>query len=155
MIIYKGNGNSNFVPWTCNTKILLAILIGLSFLNIYNSSCTQKAELASTRRIISFTLFYWTGIWSTFILTPSLSGLSISRPIILTSNEKFIFEQFLKGIFIIPLLGILIIFTPDFLSYNSFKQIICGTSPLLWIGIIKGVRSSIWSSNKPLISVDI
>ena len=138
MIIYKGKGNSNFVPWTCRTKILLAILIGLSFLNIYNYSWTQKAEFASTRRIRSFILFYRTGRWRTFIFTPSLSGLSISRPTIFTSNEKFIFEQFLKGIFIIPLLGILIILTPDFLSSNSLRQIIWGTSPLLIMGNIKG-----------------
>jgi len=138
MIIYKGKGKSNFVPWTWSTRILLAIRIGLSFLNIYNSSWTQKAEFASTRRIKSFILFYWAGKCKTFIFTPSLSGLSKSRPTIFTSKEKFMFEQFLKGIFMMPLLGIFMILTPDFLSYSSLRQMIWGTYPLLMIGMIKG-----------------
>jgi len=34
------------------------------------------------------------------------------------------FEQFLKGIFIVPLLGIFIILIPVRLSYSSFRHMI-------------------------------
>ena len=64
------------------------------------------------------------------------------------------FELFLKGIFMEPLLGILMIFMPERLYSNSFRQIIWGTSPRLKMGKVKGVRSSTCSSREPDISVD-
>jgi hypothetical protein len=73
---------------------------------------------------------------------------------ILISKEKFMFEQFLNGIFIIPLLGIFIMRAPDCLSSSYFKHTICGTSPLLIIGTISGSSSSICSYKTPLISVE-
>lgn len=144
IMIYKGKGKSNLVPCTWRTKILRAILIGLSFFNIYKSKCTQNVEFASTLKLGSFPLLFSSIGWfkRTLTLTPSESGLSIYLLTILTSNEKLIFELFLKGIFIWPLLGIFIIFVPDLLSYNSLRHMIWGTSPRLMIGKIKGESSS-------------
>ncbi len=56
IIIYRGKGKSKRVPCTCNTKIRRAILIGLSFFNNYRSKCTQKVELAYTRKLVSLGL---------------------------------------------------------------------------------------------------
>lgn len=156
MIISKGNGNSKRVPCTWSTKIRRAILMGLSFFSISKSMWTQNVELASTLKIGSFPLFFYSGGWfgSIFILTPSASGLSSYLPTIFTSKEKLIFEQFLKGIFMVPLLGIFIIFVPDRLSYSSLRQMIWGTYPLLMIGSTRGFSSSIWSSREPEMSVD-
>lgn len=124
IIISKGNGNSKRVPWTCSTSNLLAIRIGLSFLSIYNYKCTQNAELAYTLSIGSLSFAFSSGAWlgRTLILTPSASGLSKSLLINLISKEKFMLEQFLNGIFITPLLGILIILTEDLLSSSYFKH---------------------------------
>lgn len=155
MIISRGKGKRSLVPWTCRTRMRLATRIVLSFLNISNYNCTQKAELASTRKMRSLGLPYGGACWwSTLIRTPSASGFSRSLPTILTSKEKLMLEQFLKGIFMIPLLGILIIFTPVALSSSSFRQTICGTSPLLCMDMTKGANSSICNSRTPLISVD-
>jgi hypothetical protein len=55
-MISRGKGKSSLVPCTCSTRIRLATRIVLSFLNISSYSCTQKAELASTRRMRSFGL---------------------------------------------------------------------------------------------------
>ena len=156
IMISRGKGKSSLVPCTCSTRILLAILIGLSFFSIYRSRCTQNVELASTRRLGSFPFAFSSGGWfrRTFTFTPSVSGFYISLPTILTSNEKLMFEQFLNGIFIVPLLGILIILVPDLLSSSSFRQMIWGTSPRLIIGRTKGERSSTCSSKVPEMSVE-
>jgi hypothetical protein len=141
MIISRGKGKRSLVPCTCSNSIRLATRIGLSFFSISNDKWTKKAELASTRKLAYFALFFSYGLISwdkTLILTPSASGLSIYLPIILTSNEKLIFEQFLKGIFIDCLLGIFMILAPERLSYNYFKQTIWGTSPREWIWRISG-----------------
>jgi hypothetical protein len=86
----------------------------------------QKVELASTRRLGSLPLLLSSGGWlgRTLILTPSASGLSSYFPTIFTSKEKLMFEQFLKGIFMVPLLGIFIILVPVRLSSSSLRQMI-------------------------------
>jgi hypothetical protein len=144
-MISRGKGNNRRVPCTCNTRILLATRMGLSFLSISRSRCTQKVELAYTLMVGYFPFPFSSGRGRegrTLILTPSVSGLSISRPTILTSNEKLMLEQFLKGIFMDPLLGILMILVPERLSSNSLRQMTWGTSPRLWIGRMTGVSSS-------------
>ena len=141
MMISRGKGKRSLVPCTCSNRIRLATRIGLSFLSISKDKWTKKAELASTLKLASLGLFfsYWTISWGkTLILTPSASGLSSYLPMILTSNEKLMFEQFLKGIFIDCLLGIFIILAPERLSYNYFKHTIWGTSPLECIWRISG-----------------
>lgn len=107
--------------------------------------------------LVSLPLIFSSNGWfgSTLMRTPSESGLSKSLPTSFTSNEKLMLEQFLNGIFMTPLLGILIILTPDLLSSNSLRQTIWGTSPLLWMEMISGDSSSICSSKVPLISVDV
>ena len=121
IIISRGKGNSSLVPCTCSTRMRRATRIGLSFLNIYNSKGTQKAELASTRKLPSF---FSPCPASTLIRTPSESGFSAYLLITRTSNEKFMFDRFLKGIFIVPLLGIFMILVPDRLSSSSLRQMI-------------------------------
>ena len=142
MMIYSGKGNSRRVPCTCSTSMRRATLIGLSFFSISSDKCTKKAEFASTRKLASFGLLFYstTSLAKTLILTPSASGLSSSLPMTLTSKEKLMFEQFLKGIFIDCLLGIFIIFAPDLLSSSSFRHTIWGTSPRDWIGSTRGAN---------------
>lgn len=142
MITSKGNGKFSFVPWTWSINNLLATLITGSFFINSNSKVTQNAEFASTFKITLYFFDFsssnfiagWFGI--TFSFTPSESVFYPSFPKSFISKKKFMFEQFLNGIFIMFLLGIFIIFcfVPKF--YISFMQIICGTSPRLLIGII-------------------
>lgn len=141
MMTYNGKGKNSLVPWTCKRRILLATRIEPSFFNNSNYNVMQNVEFASTLIMKLYLPFYlfstnfgpgWFGI--IFSLTPSESGFYWSFPSSFNSKKKLIFELFLKGIFIIFLLGILTTLRPVFSFIIYFKQIICGTSPLATIG---------------------
>lgn len=105
--------------------------------------------------ILSSSILGWFGLFVVILKrTPSESGLVSSLDKSFTSKKKFIFEQFLKGMFIVPLEGILIILNPVFSLTIYFKHTMLGTSPLLVIGKTKGRKLSICKVKTPLISVD-
>lgn len=63
-------------------------------------------------------------------------------------------EQFLKGMFMAPFEGILIILNPVFSFTISLRQTMLGTSPLLLMGSTSGEKLSTWRIRLPLMSVD-
>lgn len=132
-----------------------------SFLSRSKIKLTKNVEFASTFKIVFYFLnlssyiLGWFGLLVvTRSLTPSESGFASSRDSSFTSKKKLMFEQFLNGIFIAPLEGILMILNPVFSFTIYLRQTMLGTSPRLLIGNTSGVKLSTCRIKSPLISVD-
>lgn len=116
----KGKVKNNFVPCTCIIRSLLAIRIDPSFFRSSKFKVTKNVKFASTLIIVFYFLplsssFGWFGLPVAIrSLTPSESGFVSSLDKSLTSKKKLIFEQFLKGMFIVPFDGIFMILNPVF-----------------------------------------
>lgn len=159
MISSSGNVKNSFVPWTCMISNRRDILIDPSFLSSSKLSPTKNVEFASTLRMVYFltrssSIFGWFGFDVTLNFTPSESGFASSLDNSLTSKKKLMLEQFLNGMFIVPLDGIFIILKPVFSFTISLRQTILGTSPLLFMGRTRGAKLSTCRIMLPLISVD-
>lgn len=89
----------------------------------------------------------------TLNFTPSLSGFS-KFEINFISKKKFMFEQFLNGIFMMFFEGIFIILNPVFWFTIYLRQMMPGTSPRLDIGIECTGSSFTCKIRAPLISVE-